>query len=67
MIEQHIHQIWIQGESHLPEKLRANMNMIISMHNINNGWRYTLWDEIEIIRLMKIVTFVFLKVTFIWI
>ena len=53
MIEQHIHQIWIQGESHLPEKLRANMNMIISMHNINNGWRYTLWDEIEIIRLMK--------------
>ena len=58
MIERHIHQIWIQGESHLPEKLKDNMNKIMNMHihsskSNSNEWKYTLWDEIEIIRLMK--------------
>ena len=41
-IPHEIHQIWLQGADHLPEKHRAGRDAWRRMHP---GWRHTLWDD----------------------
>jgi mannosyltransferase OCH1-like enzyme len=50
MIERHIHQIWIQGESNIPEKFDSNIETI-KRHN--PSWKYTLWDDTSIRRVLS--------------
>jgi mannosyltransferase OCH1-like enzyme len=45
-----IHQIWIQGEHDIPEKLKINKNKIQILHP---DWEYVLWDEISVLYLLK--------------
>ena len=49
MIEKIIHQIWIQGEEYIPEKLKPNQKRILTIHG---EWRYMFWDEIKILTLL---------------
>ena len=51
MIERNIHQIWIQGVSDVPTKFHTNMNKI-KKHN--RSWKYKIWDELSIIKLLTI-------------
>jgi mannosyltransferase OCH1-like enzyme len=46
----HIHQIWLQGEDNIPEKFKSNITQIKNLHPT---WQYTLWDDIQIIQLLR--------------
>lgn len=46
----HIHQIWLQGKDEIPEKFNSNIEQIKNLHP---DWKYTLWDDLEIIRLLR--------------
>ena len=48
-----IHQIWIQGQDNIPTKFHKYVNQIKSMHNINDGWQYILWDDLKIISFLR--------------
>lgn len=50
MIPQVIHQIWIQGYDKIPESL---MTMHKNCKNINNNFKYELWDEEKIRKLLE--------------
>jgi len=45
-----IHQIWIQGELLLPDNFKQYQNEIKKYHP---DWKYMLWDEINILELLK--------------
>ncbi len=45
-----IHQIWIQGEDNIPPMYHKYINQIKSKHK---KWRYILWDDIKIIKLLR--------------
>lgn len=45
-----IHQIWLQGENNISESNKIKINQI---KKINQDWNYMLWDEINIINLIK--------------
>jgi mannosyltransferase OCH1-like enzyme len=45
-----IHQIWIQGENNLPAKFNNNIKTIKDIHD---KWQYYLWDERDILELIK--------------
>ena len=49
-----IHQIWMQGENEIPEKLKKNMKRIKEMHvmHSHSPWQYMFWDSTKIIELM---------------
>jgi hypothetical protein len=47
-----IHQIWLKGKDHIPDKYINNINSI-KEHHIDNGWQYILWDETMILNLIK--------------
>jgi mannosyltransferase OCH1-like enzyme len=42
MIPKIIHQIWIQGESELPDKYKDNVSLLKSL---NPGWKHVVWDN----------------------
>lgn len=59
-----IHQIWLQGESNIPEKFHANFNKnksycapqndeVSNKSKPKNPWVYMLWDEIKILNLLQ--------------
>lgn len=50
MIPKIIHQIWIQGEEHIPENLLQNK---FKNKNLHRHWKYIVWDEINIIELLQ--------------
>ncbi len=45
-----IHQIWLQGENNLPSKFNNNIKTIKDNHD---KWQYYLWDEKDILELIK--------------
>jgi len=45
-----IHQIWLQGEGEIPDKFKNNIDTIKKMHQ---SWKYILWDDIQIISLLR--------------
>ncbi len=45
-----IHQIWMQGESNIPDEFKKNGEKIKLMHP---DWQYILWDEIKILKLIQ--------------
>ena len=49
MIPRNIHQIWLQGYKHLPEKYKIKAEKIKSFHE---GWNYKLWSEKDILDLL---------------
>ena len=49
-IPRKIHQIWMQGEELIPAKFKKYQNKIKNQHK---GWEYKLWNELEIIDLIK--------------
>lgn len=48
-MEKIIHQIWMQGENEIPEKLKMNMKRIKDM---NPGIKYMFWDSDQILNIM---------------
>lgn len=48
--EKHIHQIWLQGSVHMPERFQSNVDEVKNLHP---DWKYTLWDDMEIIKLLR--------------
>lgn len=50
MIPRIIHQIWLQGSHHIPQKFQDNVVMIKEMHP---EWHYVLWDEVAILTLIR--------------
>jgi mannosyltransferase OCH1-like enzyme len=49
-IPKKIHQIWYQGEEHIPEKYRSYQ---ASWKEHNPDWSYTLWDSTSMRQLIK--------------
>ena len=47
-----IHQIWIQGESYIPDKFKSNINEVKTHHP---DWTYHLWDDVKIIQLLRTI------------
>jgi hypothetical protein len=45
-----IHQLWIQGESEVPNNLNANR---IKIQKLHKNWKYVFWDEASIIALLQ--------------
>lgn len=50
IFEKHIHQIWLQGNEHMPEKFQTNVD---ELRNLHPDWKYTLWDDMKIIKLLR--------------
>lgn len=46
-----IHQIWLQGKEFVPVKYDSNIAKIKNM--LNNEWQYIIWDEVEILKVIK--------------
>lgn len=51
MIKKIIHQIWLQGLNNIPDELLERRQTILNIHD--SSWTYILWDEIDIINLMR--------------
>lgn len=47
-----IHQIWIQGETYIPEKYNDNIKKIKELHT-KPEWTYMFWDERKILDLIN--------------
>lgn len=47
MIPRIIHQIWLQGSDHLPEKYLTTTDR---MKNFHPQWKYILWSEVDILK-----------------
>ena len=50
MIPKIIHNIWIQGYEHLPEKNKLNH---IHIKKLNPDWDFIIWDNQMILNLLK--------------
>jgi len=50
MIPKLIHNIWIQGYDYLPEKNKKNN---IKIKNLNPDWKFVMWDENMILKLLQ--------------
>jgi mannosyltransferase OCH1-like enzyme len=50
MIPKIIHQIWLQGEKHIPSNIKKRQDSVKSK---NPDWTYMLWDEPRILALIS--------------